>query len=305
VPVRVHTRRLSAALACIGAIAVLVGLPLVYAGHVLSSSDQFTSRATRLLDERSVRSLIASRVADQAVASDHVPATLAPVVRRAVDRVVGTRAFRLKFQSAIADLHESVFVQGSDTATLRLAGVGPLVVDAIRRSSPALAAQIPRSATRFVTEISGGNFGQATKTARAIQSAHTVGTVLLIAGGLVFLLAIVQASGARRIAARQVGVALLVDGVALLAIYTVLRPLVLDQFGAGDDRNAATAVWNAFMAGVRTWAIVLAAAGAAVAAVMWLLSAIGRGGRAPGHPAARRSPPVRSAPIPSGRRGRR
>ncbi len=43
----VHTRRrLSAVLACIGAIAVLVGVPLTYAGHVLGNSAQFSARAT-------------------------------------------------------------------------------------------------------------------------------------------------------------------------------------------------------------------------------------------------------------------
>ena len=73
----------------------------------------------------------------------------------------------------------------------------------------------------------------------------------------------------RRRAARYVGIAILVDGLLLVAAYTVLRPLVLDQFAAGDNRNAAAAVWDAFLKGLRSDAVWLAIAGAAVAVLMW------------------------------------
>lgn len=295
----VHTRhRLSAALACIGAIAVFLGVPLVYAGHVLSNTDQFSARATSLLAQPSVRSLIAARVADQAVSSEHIPSLFEPLVDRAVNVAVGSPAFRPIFQAAVADLHRSVFEQGSDTVTLRLAHVGKLVEDALRRISPPLADRIPKSVTNRVTEISGGDFGQATRFARAIEGAHTVGVVLLVAGGLVFLLAIVQAGGDRRRAAGYVGIAILVDGLLLVAAYAVLRPLVLGQFTAGDNRNAAAAAWDAFLTGLRSDAVWLAIAGAVVAALMWAARARrasgGAGGaRAPARPAPPRSRPGR------------
>jgi hypothetical protein len=299
-----HTRhRLSAALACIGAIAVLLGVPLVYAGHVLSDTEEFSARATSLLAEPSVRSLIAARVADEAVSSEHIPTLFEPVVDRAVDVAIGSPAFRPIFEAAVVDLHRSVFEQGSDTVTLRLAHVGTLVQDALRRISPSLAARIPKSATNRVTEISGGDFGEATRFARAIEGAHAVGVVLLVAGGLVFLLAILQAGGDRRRAARYVGIAILVDGLLLLAAYAVLRPLVLDQFAAGNDRSAAAAVWDAFVEGLRSNAVWLAIAGAVVAALMWAArarrpSAGGGGARAPARPVPPRSRPGRSAGRP-------
>ncbi len=165
-----------------------------------------------------------------------------------------------------------------------------------------LADRIPKSVTNRVTEISGGDFGQATRFARAIEGAHTVGVVLLVAGGLVFLLAIVQAGGDRRRAARYVGIAILVDGLLLVAAYTVLRPLVLDQFAAGDNRNAAAAVWDAFLKGLRSDAVWLAIAGAVVAILMWAARARARrpsggagAGRAPARPAPPRSRPGRGA----------
>jgi len=289
----VHTRRrLSAALACIGAIAVLAGVPLTYAGHVLGNSAQFSARAASLLDNASIRSLIEQRVQEQAIQSAKVPQQYVPLVTRAVDTAVRTPAFRRVFDAAIADLHKSVFVSDSDTVTLRLAHAGKLVVDALRRIAPGLAAQIPASATRQVIRISSGDFGQATRAARAVERAHTEGVLLLIAGGVVFLLAIAQA-GERRRAARYVGIAILVDGAVLVAAYSILRPVVLSRFAVGDDRSAAGAVWNAFLSGLRSDAVILAVAGAVVAAVMVAASAIRGGGRAPEHPERPRSRPAR------------
>lgn len=260
-------RRLSAALACVGAIAVLVGVPLTYAGHVLGDSAQFSTRATSLLNNPSIRALIGQRVADAAVQSVNVPAVFEPLLTKAVDIAVRTPAFRRVFDAAVSDLHQSVFVGDSDTITLRLAHVGTLVVQAVKRVSPELAAQIPPSVTHEVIRISGGDFGQATRAARAVERAHTEGILLLIAGGVVFLLAIALA-GERRRAARYVGTAILCDGVALVVAYTLIRPVVLSRFAVGQDRSAAGAVWNAFLSGLRSDAAVLAIAGAVVAVVM-------------------------------------
>jgi hypothetical protein len=274
----VHTRhRLSAALACLGAIAVLVGVPLTYSGHVLSDTGQFSARATSLLAQPSVRSVIASRVADQLVADEHVPGAFAPLLGKAVDLAVGSPAFRPIFDAAVSDLHRSVFQEGADTVTLRLARVGKLIQDTLKRFSPQLAAQIPKSVTDRVIEISGGDFGQATRVARAIEGAHTVGVVLLIAAAAVFLLAIFEA-GERRRGVRYVGIAVLVDGLLLVLGYVLSRSLVVNHFAPGNDRTAAGAVWNAFLSGLRPDAVLLAGAGAAVAVVMWAIRPR-RGGR--------------------------
>jgi hypothetical protein len=294
-PVRapVHTRRrLSAALACIGAIAVLVGVPLTYAGHVLGNSAEFSTRATSLLHDPSIRSLIAQRVQEQAVESINVPSQFAPLVNRAVDAAVRTAAFRRIFDDAVSDLHTSVFDSGANTITLRLANVGKLIIDAVHKVSPALAAQIPDSLSREVISISGGDFGQATRAARAIERAHTVGILLLIAGGVIFLIAIAQADERRR-AAVYVGVAILVDGIVLVVAYSVIRPVVLSRFAVGQDRSAAGAVWNAFLTDLRSDAVILAAAGAVAAVVMIVISAIGGGGRARARREERPSRPVR------------
>jgi hypothetical protein len=158
--------------------------------------------------------------------------------------------------------------------------------------SPALAAQIPPSLSREVISISGGDFGQATRAARGIERARTVGILLLIAGGVIFLIAIAQA-GERRRAAAYVGIAILVDGVLLVVAYTVIRPVVLSRFAVGQDRSAAGAVWNAFLTDLRSDAVILAAAGAVAAVVMIVISAIGGGGRARARREERPSRPVR------------
>ena len=279
--------RLSAALACLGAIAVLIGVPLVYGGHVLSDTNQFSARATSLLSKPSIRSVIAGRVADQLVADEHIPAAFAPLLSKAVDLAIGSPAFRPIFDAAVSDLHRSVFEQDSDTITLRLARVGKLIQDEVKRFSPELAAQIPKSVTDHVIEISGGDFGRATRVARAIEGAHTVGIVLLIAAAAVFLLAIFE-NGDRWRGVRYVGIAILVDGVLLVIGYALSRSLVVNHFAPGTDRSAAGAVWDAFLTGLRSDAILLAGVGAVVAVVMWLISAGAGAARARARPERRR-----------------
>lgn len=249
---------------------MLVGVPLTYAGHVLGNSAQFSARATTLLSNPSIRSLIEERVQAAAIQSAHVPAQYVPLVTKAVDAAVRTPAFHRVFDRAIADLHTSVFISDSNTITLRLAHVGKLVVDALHRVAPGVAAQIPPSLTHQVIRISGGDFGQATRAARAVERAHTEGILLLVAGGVIFLVGILQAAERRR-AARYVGIAILFDGVVLVAAYFVIRPVVLSRFAVGEDRSAAGAVWNAFLSGLRSDAVILAVAGAVVAAVMFAI----------------------------------
>jgi hypothetical protein len=289
----VHTRRrLSAALACLGAIAVLIGVPLTYAGHVLGNSAQFSARATSLLNNPSIRALIEQRVKEQAIQSVRVPRPLAPLVAKAVDAAVRTPEFHRIFNAAVADLHASVFEADSDTITLRLTHVGKVVTDAIHQVSPEVAAVIPASLSRETIRISGGDFAQATRAARAVERAHTEGTLLLVAAGVVFLLAILLAAERRR-AARYVGIALLVDGVVLVAAYTIIRPVVLSRFAVGQDRSAAGAVWNAFLSGLRSDAVILAIAGAVAAVVFAIASAVGGGGRERARPEPPRRQPVR------------
>ena len=252
------------------AVAVLIGVPLTYSGHVLSDTNEFSARATSLLARPSVRAVIATQVSHDLVASQHIPAAFTPLLDRAVGLAVGSPAFRPIFEAALADLHRSVFEQGSDTVTLRLAHVGKVIEDTLKQFSPALAAQIPKSLSNHVIEISGGDFGQATRVARAIEGAHAVGVVLLVAAAVVFVLAILTA-GERRRGARNVGVALLVAGLLLLLGYLLSRSLVVNQFAPGADRNAARAVWDVFVGGLRSDAVLLAGAGAVVAAVMWAL----------------------------------
>ncbi len=183
-----------------------------------------------------------------------------------------------------------MFVSGSNTITLRFAHVGKLIVNALHRVAPGLAAQIPPALTRQVIQISGGDFSQATRAARAVERAHTEGILLLIAGGVIFLIAIAQA-GERRRATGYVGIAILVDGAVLVAAYSIIRPVVLSRFAVGQDRSAAGAVWNAFLSGLRSDALILAVAGAVVAAVMIAIRPRRRGAPAAGGPARR--PPAR------------
>jgi hypothetical protein len=259
-------------LAWLGALVVLGGGLIAYGGHVLSNSEQFATRATSALGDGSMRAVVSRRLTAQIVTARSELIAVRPVVESAVDAVVGSPAFQSIFEGAVYDLHRSVFTNGSDTFTVRLADVVVLAEAGLRQFAPGIAAKLPNGAGATATAVAGGDFRQLSDLARAINSARDAGPWLLLTGGL--LLAFSVAVAAKRgVALRRVGFALLLIGLVVLIAYTVARPLVLGRFAAGDARTAAGVVWDAFLADLREWALLTAAAGGIVAALASVLGA--------------------------------
>jgi hypothetical protein len=189
---------------------------------------------------------------------------------------VASAPFQSIVEGAIYDVHRTVFVQGADTFTLRLANIGVLADAALRSFAPAVAEKLPGSTSVVLSRIRGGEFGRVSDVARSLNAAHAAGWWLLL-GGVVGLVLSVALAVDRVRAVRRCGLLVALVGLLVAVVYTVARPLVLAQFAAGDARTAAGVAWNAFLADLRRWALLVAGAGAIVAVVAWLVGRAGSG----------------------------
>jgi hypothetical protein len=253
------------AAACLaGAIVALLPAVLVgYAERALFQPEQFANRAGALLQDDRARSRVAAEVTDRLVlanASDLQAAR--PIIESVVDGLVGGGAFQQLFRASVLDIHRAVFDHDQDTVTLALADVGTVVRAALETVRPSLARKIDEDAQ--LTLVRRGVDERAAWLARLADRADLLAAVL---GGLVLVLAAaaVALAADRRRAVQRLGVGAAAVGVVIFAVCTVARAIVLERV-TDEDRDVAAAVWDAFVGDLRTGGLLLAGAGAVLAA---------------------------------------
>jgi hypothetical protein len=252
------------ALVVLASVALVLALVVGYVRRAAVDSDQFANRATVALKDDSVRSLIAEQVTDQVVLARASELTAArPLIESVVSSVVGSRAFTGAFRAGVRDVHRAVFARDESTVTLALADVGTMVAAALEVAQPSLARQID---TTQKVEVVHRNIGAAN--ARVARVADTIDVL----APLLLLVAVLCAAGAiwlsteRRRTVVHLGAGAAIGGIVLVVAWDIARPVAVGQVGGADAREAAGAVWDAFLGDLRTAAWILAGCGAVVAA---------------------------------------
>jgi hypothetical protein len=245
-------------------VAVLLALIVGYVRHVAVDSGQFANRATAALRDDSVKSLIARRVTDDVVLEKQGDLLAArPIIESAVSGIVGSRAFTNLFRAGVRDLHRALFDRDQQTVTLTIADIGTVVAAAVQKLRPALAKKVEANANvtlikRNVTEL-GASLARFADRVRVLAIVLIVAALLLIAAALVATLD-------RRRTVMELGVGLALGGVLLVVAYSAVRQIAVHHVDGPDQQAAASAVWSAFLADLRTSSWFLAGAGAIVAA---------------------------------------
>jgi hypothetical protein len=251
-------------LVLLAVVAMVLALVVGYVRRAAVDSDQFANRATVALKDDSVRSLIGEKVTDQLVlnkASDLIAAR--PLIESIVASAVGSRAFTGAFRSGVRDVHRAVFSRDQDTVTLTLADVGTIVAAALEAVQPSLARRI--QTTRRV-EVVRSDIGSFSATAvRAADAVKLLAPLLLLAA-VGCAAAAIWLSPDRRTAVVRLGVGTAVGGLLLIAALDVGRAVAIRHVDSPDARDAAGAVWDAFLRDLHTAAWILAGSGAVVAA---------------------------------------
>ena len=248
----------------LASVAILLALVAAYARQSTVDSDQFANRATAALQDQSVRSLIAQKVTDELVLKNEADLVAArPIIESVASEIVGGRAFRGLFRTAVRDVHRALFKRDQNTFTLTIADVGTVLAAALQEVRPELAEQL-QSTERV--EVLRENIGSLSATLADVAERVKILAILLILLALGFVAGALIVSPDRRDTVIELGMGAAAAGGVLIVAYAIARSAVSHQLDTPEEQAAARAVWDAFLGDLRTAAWILAGAGAVLAA---------------------------------------
>jgi hypothetical protein len=254
----------SRVLVALAAVAILLALVAAYARQATVDSDQFANRATAALQDQSVRSLIAQKVTDEVVLKNEADLVAArPIIESVASEIVGGRAFRGLFRTAVRDVHRALFKRDQNTVTLTITDVGTVLAAALQEVRPALANDL-QSTERV--EVLQENIGGLSATLANIAERVQILAILLILLSLGFVAGALIVSPDRRDTVIELGVGAAAAGGVLIVAYAIARAALTNRLDTPEEQAAARAVWDAFLGDLRTAAWILAGAGAVLAA---------------------------------------
>ncbi len=259
----------SIALAILATLIVVLGGTCLYVRQQLLDSHAFANRTVSAFAREPVRRVVAREIVVQAIDKSSPDLIAArPVITSVVETAVATRQFRSLMHTVAEQAHRLLFQRGGNVA-FSIADAGTVVISALRTLAPKIAAKIPPNLDVRLLDLRRRSF--AVRALRYADDIRTLGVVLPFVALALFALAVAVAPR-RRLAITRCAVALAVAALAVFVDLALLRHTTLSNlFGAeeltnADVRAAAGALWDSYIGGLSTWALLVAAAGAVLAA---------------------------------------
>jgi hypothetical protein len=281
-------RRGTVAILAVAAVCLLAAGIGGYAQHAVLDEAAFADRAASTLGSDEVRQEIGARMGTRLVIERPQLAAGEGLLADAVaEGVAADPTFQRAFRDGAADLHRALVSDPDAGAVLRVEGSGAALRAELRERTG-----LPVPRLRDVPLLTVGQGARERALRRLAPRAHDLaGRLTLgfaVAGALLLALAVARAADRRR-AAWGAGLAVAAAGGLAAAGVTAAQDLVLEAFDTGYGDAVVSAVWDAYTADLRLWALAVCAAGLVVAAAAGgprpapatLLAAPGsRGGRA-------------------------
>jgi len=201
------------------------------------------------------------------VALAALSAVLALVAGYARHAVVDSAQFANRSAEALEDPAvrrlRTLFDRDEDTLTLTLRDVGVVLAGALQAVRPELADEVRRAEdVSLLTRDAGLLSADLVRTADRIRLLAW----LLLVAAIAFAAGALAVSRDRRATTVALGVAVAAAGLVLVLVYALGRGAAIGSVRGAEERDAAAAVWDAFLSDVRASAWILAASGAVVAA---------------------------------------
>lgn len=261
-------------LGILGILAIVVGILLGYFTRVLFNAGAFADRASESLADPGVARLVATRIADSLIERRRDLIAFRPIIISTTQSLVTSSPFRAVIHRAAKSSHSLLMSQAGKNISLTVADAGVILQSAFA-AQPGLASKIPsqwKTVIASINDAPGGN--NLTKLLHLIIRLRISAIALLLIGVVMALISVILASEKR--------LAILRIGIALAVIAIVLRLIV--RFG-GDGlslfakdplvADALAGLWQAFLHGLMTWALVLGLVGLVlIAAVTSLLERV-------------------------------
>ena len=259
-------RILATALVVAGTICLLLGGVLLYARQEVVNPHAFAAHAGHALQDGNVRTAIGDAVLNQVTTGGGAQLlSFRPALESVIDGVIASPQFRAVFRKAAVHAHDLLFKRDRESVVLDLADAGLAVSGAAKAVSPDLAKHIPKDIKPGLLSLSNRDW--ATDLLDIADSIRFLGIVLPILG-LLCLGGAIAAAPDRRLIIVRIGGAIAAAAVLLLLALFVGRELLLANF-SGDNNTLQSAVgdvWDAFLDGLQTWALLVGAFGLVVAA---------------------------------------
>lgn len=254
-------RRLARALIAIGALCVLLALPLAYLDRNVFSPDGFAGNAADAVQNDAVRSALAERATSEIVLLDPRAVSASPILTSGLEAFLASSAGRSLVRTAAMQTHNAFFSRDRGSIVVDLANLSIIAGELLRTRQPRLADTIDRN-QHIIVPIADRSV--ATGLASTAQRVRWLAIALPIVALLCFAGAQWLTPGRRR-AAGEIGIAVFLVGIAGLLLAIVGRSLILTSFD-GDARDVAAGVLGAYTTSFTWWCLGVALAGAIVAA---------------------------------------
>jgi hypothetical protein len=247
----------------IAAVLIVAAVATGYVRYELLSQEEFSDRAAAALADEDVRDVLAREITDRVVLRSEPDLVAArPLIEAAVAGIAGSQPFLDLFEDAVRRAHAAL-LSGSDARLLLdLRDAGVLVESALGRLPVRGLDSIQEDVAvrlSFVNDVMG-------TTAEIADQLRVLSLVLLIAAVAAAAAGLWLAADWRR------GVQVLgfsVAGLAVTAILVLAGARVAVERIVSDrevDREAAGAVWNAFLGDLSSLLVLVAALATTVAA---------------------------------------
>jgi len=259
-----HRGRLAGPLAGLAVLLAVLALVLSYAGRAVLQSQPFADRAVATLKSPAVQADVADHLTDVVVrqgGGDLV--TVRPLVRAVTGAIVGSAAFAALFRRAALELHASLVSGHGGAVLLTVADAGVLIQGALERLSPNAARRVGSDRLARLGSLDPGD--PVLGVVRFARRVYAIAWALAAAAVLLALLAF-WLSRDRRRTAQQLGIGLVFGGLTIAALYAFAGDLAA-RLAAPGRAGVVTAVWRAFGHGLLVQALLVAGAGAVLAAV--------------------------------------
>ncbi len=250
--------------AALAAVLLTLALVLSYAGRAVLRPQPFADRAVAVLRNPAVQADVADHLTAAIIRAGHGELdSVRPLIRPIAGTVVGSAPFAALFRRGVLEGHRVLVGNGGGPVLVNVADAGVLLEGVLARVAPQAARRLDSERVVTVLSLHPGGF---------VRDLVRIMHALYVLAWVFAALALVIAAGAlwraseRRVQTQRLGVGLLASGSVVVVAY-VVGGAVVGQLAPAGRGAAARAVWRAFLHGLYVEALLLAAAGAAVAAL--------------------------------------
>ena len=222
-------------LASLGAVALVVGAPLVWLADDVFDRDRFVGHAVSTLDSAAVRAAVGEKVATAVLSVEPDLVAVRPAIVLVAEAMADTTVFRTALGQALGEAHDQLFSTDGSRVLVEVTEAGALLVSIAEVLDVELPASVDEVRAVLAEQTSSG---VDSSTLRLAEDVRALAAVVPISGLILAVAGILLARDRRRALAVGAG-ALALGALAALLAATLVRVRLV---GSVEDDVVAAAL---------------------------------------------------------------